>query len=104
MQVQTAIAQRRKSNGLHDQVIVLYCQSSYYLLRPQLQLQQPRMSSKSQEARGTMLETTVITSGSTARVSLTMLASDAEAYVTLPKLHAGKRVNVNLCEAASSDI
>ena len=61
------------------------------------------MSSKGQGALQRM-KTNITTSGSTARVSLTMLASDAEAYVTLPKLHAIKRVILDLCEVASSNI
>ena len=32
----------RKSIGLHDQVFVFYCQNPHYLLRPQLQLQEPK--------------------------------------------------------------
>lgn len=44
------------------------------------------------------------TSGSTARVSLTILASVADAYVTLPKLQALERVSHDTADFVCSDI
>lgn len=66
------------------------------------------MSNKGQGTSDAMLEEHNFTSGSTARVSLTMHASDAEAYVTLPKLYDIKHVvtapGLNECESIRSAI